>query len=821
MYEYLIFEGRGDQTIIDLGVVKYLQENNQLQQLKGVCGSSGGSITAFLTCCKDFMTPDRMVELFRKYVILSRMSTVKSLHVPSTSTPETFGLFDTKDLEKSMAALIQECGFPPDITFLDLYNKTNRIELTITGTNVNYGMTKYWNYNTNPKMYVREALMISSCFPGYYRPYKYHDDCYYVDGGVYNDMPLNYILRTHPRAAGILSVMILNNLDHTNIEYRSDQRIKFKKCKELHTGIDYLEQLVLSVWQNNFQQRYLTDSRYSDYLLPISIQDRPDLKLMYAFSIPEEHSEYMINLGYRSMAAKLNGTPFINSTSLAASTAVGTEYRIAEAAATGTEYRIAQAAVGTEYRISHSRVMASIQSFIHAHLRYSSTLAAVNNTLQKWEELLNKTTAAAPMTLDYILEHIDITNKIEVYVVLLIVLLLFRGPESKEYKYISSYVLRESNIDYRWIETGMLSLYNNFIHHNTTLKSNYVFSSFPKIDHLNPPAAHGGISILLLADFATGLDKSLFLLQEAKRVGGSEIVAVIHGGDTYFSGTPKEQRENFVRPIRKVFPAPTLVRNARGNHDMYSKDGTKTMLKCIEQSHTFFCIEVEVDGVPKLAVHGVDTAYMNIMENDNVLSSTMKATGVTPAELEWHRFNIHSAASRGYKNILLTHHQPITYNDDSISFDGKHGYHNPVLLNQFHDVLHHVDAWFWGHEHAFNLYEPYTFQDSSSRKICTISKPRLIGHGGCPALRSGQDATELYSPPRDGFFDMSQEENYPLPELLNGEDWKLRYNDINIIDIGFVIIRIVDDNIKLLYYNIHSPSPNVCEPAKLVFEEVL
>jgi hypothetical protein len=112
---------------------------------------------------------------------------------------------------------------------------------------------------------------------------------------------------------------------------------------------------------------------------------------------------------------------------------------------------------------------------------------------------------------------------------------------------------------------------------------------------------------------------------------------------------------------------------------------------------------------------------------------------------------------------------------------------NTSLLAQVGDRLGGVDAWFWGHEHNFAVYGPYS----------GLTRGRLIGHGAIPMFVSQQPyASHVLN-------------DIPaLPPRLNQEDGVYRH--------GFAILKLDDrgPTARVSYYQHDDMNP-------LIYEETI
>lgn len=207
---------------------------------------------------------------------------------------------------------------------------------------------------------------------------------------------------------------------------------------------------------------------------------------------------------------------------------------------------------------------------------------------------------------------------------------------------------------------------------------------------------------------------------------------VIHLGDTYVAGWWWEQELHVIRlwPAGGVPDATSWA--LPGNHDYYS--GTFGFFDWLLGDPLF--TNQQANGRPtslfeltneQWCVLGLDSSYI---DHD-----------LPPQEVAWLRSALERARHAGQKVILLSHHQPWSGFGDGPNpplwkrlfalwswvkaiFSGRRADITP-LWEKAKPLLQSraVEAWFWGHEHRFALY------DSTAE----ILRPRLLGNGGIPS----------------------------------------------------------------------------------------
>jgi len=198
--------------------------------------------------------------------------------------------------------------------------------------------------------------------------------------------------------------------------------------------------------------------------------------------------------------------------------------------------------------------------------------------------------------------------------------------------------------------------------------------------------------IALFGDWGTGEPTAQRVMQQIKAVNPTH---AIHLGDVYYSGTPNEEQNRFLKVIDQFGPSPSSCKYLalNSNHEMYSG------------GYGYF------DTI--LPRFGQEASYFNLT-NDNWqligIDSAYEDHGLQDPQKEWLTAQLQR---RGPKSILLSHHQ---------LFSPYESVSDKRLPKKTTDLLASIYAWFWGHEHK-----------------CIIMgdhlgiKARCIGHAAIPA----------------------------------------------------------------------------------------
>ena len=264
------------------------------------------------------------------------------------------------------------------------------------------------------------------------------------------------------------------------------------------------------------------------------------------------------------------------------------------------------------------------------------------------------------------------------------------------------------------------------------------------IPYVTPARAGGrvveipaGASLALVSDWGTGAAPaaSVMALIAARRPD-----VLVHLGDIYYSGTPTECDVNFTRLLDAAFGgARPPVFTLSGNHDMYAGGvGFYELIARLNpapmtQPASFFCLR-SADAAWQLLA--MDTG----LHADDPFAVDHAPTHLEPAEIDWHVERVREFPGR---TILLSHH-PLFSAFSGIGPVGPGGSRNPCNPN-LRAVLDRlaaageIAAWFWGHEHALRIYEPYA----------GLAKGRCIGYGAIPVFVGEDEAalTGLADPP--------------------------------------------------------------------------
>lgn len=227
----LTVAGGGIKMVTAIGALRVLEQKDILKNIKKYAGSSAGAIICTLLCIG--YTPDEI-----ENTVFSQGSELikDSFYKIPFNLLFNYGLFRGSKMVKYIETLFTEKGFDPNITFLQLYEKTSKT-LVLTGTSLNTMDTFYFNYHTI-NMKVIDALRISISIPLYFTSVeqKIQDKIHvFVDGGLLNNFPMYYF-----KIVDDTGKYILSSKDLVKEKQLTTKKFKYINCSNT-IGIMYLE----------------------------------------------------------------------------------------------------------------------------------------------------------------------------------------------------------------------------------------------------------------------------------------------------------------------------------------------------------------------------------------------------------------------------------------------------------------------------------------------------------------------------------------------------------------------------------------------------
>jgi len=183
MFSNLVLSGGGIQGLAYIGLVKYLEETNNLSKIEKYAGTSAGALACLMIVLG--YTSNQMEELV---INLDFKSFGEKEEVSLISLVENYGISEGKKIDDLFKIIIKKKTGNPNITFKELFDKTKK-ELNILVSNLTKGKYEVFNHINTPDLSVYLAVRLSLNIPFLFKPIEYNN-CLYVDGGVMNNFPI-------------------------------------------------------------------------------------------------------------------------------------------------------------------------------------------------------------------------------------------------------------------------------------------------------------------------------------------------------------------------------------------------------------------------------------------------------------------------------------------------------------------------------------------------------------------------------------------------------------------------------------------------------
>ena len=202
----LLICGGGFKFYYIYGSIKYLHELKILTNINEYIGISAGAMLCLL------FSIGYLPEDLEKFFVEFQFDKLIDPHIDNLL--ENKGLDDGELLKTVIQEMLRRLKFDPDITFKDLYQKTNK-KLTFVASNITKIKLELMDHNTYPDMPIWKGILITSALPMVYQPII-HNNEYLIDGGAFDNYPIE--LFHDENILGINLALQIKNID-LNIDF--------------------------------------------------------------------------------------------------------------------------------------------------------------------------------------------------------------------------------------------------------------------------------------------------------------------------------------------------------------------------------------------------------------------------------------------------------------------------------------------------------------------------------------------------------------------------------------------------------------------------
>lgn len=188
----LVLAGGGANVVQFIGCLQYMEDVSMLVHARTFVGCSAGALMCFL------LTLGLRAADIRRFLVDS----FRGQHCHEVDLdqviefPDTWGVDDGNRIVRAFRGALSAATGADDMTFLELAKFTGR-DLVVCVSNLTTGVHEFMCIDNTPELSVLEALRMSISIPLIFTP-VHRDGSIYVDGGLFNNLPLDYCRRIGP-----------------------------------------------------------------------------------------------------------------------------------------------------------------------------------------------------------------------------------------------------------------------------------------------------------------------------------------------------------------------------------------------------------------------------------------------------------------------------------------------------------------------------------------------------------------------------------------------------------------------------------------------
>ena len=185
----ILITGAGMKGIIILGIIKVLNKYELLNDLNKYFGLSVGSIICLLLNINYSIEEIyKFIYSFDFKVILKKDSLSNISYIDNLIN--NYDILNINNIKYTIQKLLIYKNIDKNITFKELYDLTKK-ELIIGISCLTTCEIEYCNYINTPNYKIIDVISISCNIPLFFTPIKFNNKLY-LDGGFYNNLPIEY-----------------------------------------------------------------------------------------------------------------------------------------------------------------------------------------------------------------------------------------------------------------------------------------------------------------------------------------------------------------------------------------------------------------------------------------------------------------------------------------------------------------------------------------------------------------------------------------------------------------------------------------------------
>jgi len=281
-FSSIVIAGGALKVISVIGCIKYLEEHNLLNNLKNYVGSSAGNIM-----CLFLILNYSYKEIIEFLVHIFSDESINNFDPNECfNLLSEYGISSGKNLESVLERIIYKKLYVKDVTFMELAKITGK-NMIICVSNLTLEQSEFFNVDNMPFLSIIKAIRISCSIPLLFTPLSINENIY-MDGGLYNNFPINYF-------------------DDTKLKDIIGINIKFVNYKDTSNFLNYIFFLINSLVNDKINSKNKINDNLEKNIITIEFNDDNwfsimDLKIIF----PKENWVNYINMGYNKIKEKLD-----------------------------------------------------------------------------------------------------------------------------------------------------------------------------------------------------------------------------------------------------------------------------------------------------------------------------------------------------------------------------------------------------------------------------------------------------------------------------------------------------------------------------------
>lgn len=187
MFNNLILSGGEMKGLCFIGAIKYLEETNNIKNIKTLVGASSGSLICFLLCL-GFNSTDMQLKAKNVLDVYKK----KPINIDSIlNINNTLG-FDNGSI---VTEWVKKCLFETlgkeNVNFLE-FTKTTGKNLVVCASNLTKREVTFFSVDNTPNILISDAIRASISIPLIFTPVQINDQIF-VDAVVFNNFPVEFL----------------------------------------------------------------------------------------------------------------------------------------------------------------------------------------------------------------------------------------------------------------------------------------------------------------------------------------------------------------------------------------------------------------------------------------------------------------------------------------------------------------------------------------------------------------------------------------------------------------------------------------------------